>query len=89
MPAWWTSPAFPESPSGVVVASVNYNTKAMIARLLWSLYRFLGDELRSVVVVELVSRIIRHLRTHPERLKNCPILRWFQGETDGFRAILR
>jgi hypothetical protein len=23
----------------------------------------------------LVSRIIRHLRTHPERLKNCPILR--------------
>lgn len=52
IPIWWPSPPTPEPPSGVVVASVNYNTKPMIARLLWSLYRFLGDELRSVVVVD-------------------------------------
>lgn len=52
MPVWWPSLTAAESPSGVVVASVNYNTKNLIALLLWSLYRFLGDELRSVVIVD-------------------------------------
>lgn len=51
-PAWWPSPTTAEPPSGVIVATVNYNTKPMIARLLWSLYHFLGDELRSVLVVD-------------------------------------
>jgi glycosyltransferase involved in cell wall biosynthesis len=36
----------------VIVAIANYNTKPHIARLLWSLHRFLGDELQSVVVVD-------------------------------------
>lgn len=52
IPVWWPASITPAPPSGVVVASVNYNTRPMIARLLWSLYRFLGDELRSVVVVD-------------------------------------
>ncbi len=51
-PIWWPAPATAEPPSGVVVATANYNTKPMIARLLWSLHRFLGDELRGVVVVD-------------------------------------
>lgn len=52
IPVWWPSPAISAPPTGIAVASVNYNTKPMIAHLLWSLYRFLGDELRSVVVVD-------------------------------------
>ena len=52
IPVWWPLPTSVESPSGVVVASVNYNTKNLIALLLWSLHRFLGDELRSIVVVD-------------------------------------
>jgi hypothetical protein len=36
----------------VIVTSVNYNTKHLIALLLWSLHRFLGDELHSFVVVD-------------------------------------
>lgn len=49
---WWPLSTTPEPPSGVVVASVSYNTKPLIALLLWSLRKFLGDELRSVVVVD-------------------------------------
>src|SRR4029453_2528670 len=45
-----TSPS--TDPSGVVVATVNYNTKRLVSMLLWSLYRWLGSELRSVVVVD-------------------------------------
>lgn len=56
-PIWWPSPTSSEPtllepPSGVVVVSANYNTKALISLLLWSLHRFLGDELCSVVVVD-------------------------------------
>jgi len=35
-----------------VVVTVNYNTKRLVSMLLWSLYRFLGSELRSVVAVD-------------------------------------
>jgi hypothetical protein len=35
-----------------VAVTVNYNTKRLVSILLWSLYRFLGFELRSVVVVD-------------------------------------
>jgi len=35
-----------------VVVTVNYNTKRPVSMLLWSLYRFLGSELRSVIVVD-------------------------------------
>lgn len=55
-PVWWpqvapsTTPT--ASPNAVVVATVNYNTKFLIAHLIWSLYQFLGDELQSVVVVD-------------------------------------
>jgi glycosyltransferase involved in cell wall biosynthesis len=35
-----------------VVATVNYNTKRLVAMLPWSVYRFLVAELRSVVVVD-------------------------------------
>lgn len=51
-PVWWPASATEEAPSGVYVATVNYNTKTHIAALLWSLYRFLGEELRGVVVVD-------------------------------------
>src|SRR2546427_9920595 len=49
--AWWPSTDSSIEPSGVVVVTVNYNTKRLVSMLLWSLYRFLGSELRSVVVV--------------------------------------
>lgn len=52
VPLWWPISTTTEPPRGVIVATVNYNTKEHIAHLLWSLYRFLGDELRSIVVVD-------------------------------------
>jgi len=51
-PVWWPPTAVSALPSDLVVVSVNYNTKPLIARLLWSLYRFLGAQVRSVVVVD-------------------------------------
>jgi len=50
-PVWWP-PAGAEPPTGVVIASVNYNTKGLIAQLLWSIYHFLGDTVRSIVIVD-------------------------------------
>lgn len=50
-PIWW-SPAQSEPPVGIVIASVNYNTKGLIAQLLWSMYRFLGDTVQSIVIVD-------------------------------------
>jgi hypothetical protein len=49
---WWPSANPSIDPSGVVVATVNYNTKRLVSMLLWSLYRLLVSELRSVVVVD-------------------------------------
>ena len=49
---WWPSTNPSIDPSGVVVVTVNYNTKRPVSMLLWSLYRFLGFELRSVIVVD-------------------------------------
>jgi glycosyltransferase involved in cell wall biosynthesis len=49
---WWPSTNPSIDPSGVVVVTVNYNTKRLVSMLLWSLYRFLGLELRSVIVVD-------------------------------------
>ena len=49
---WWPSADPSLEPSGVVVVTVNYNTKRLVSMLLWSLYRFLGSELRSVVAVD-------------------------------------
>jgi len=49
---WWPSTNPSIDSSGVVVATVNYNTKRLVSMLLWSLYRLLGSELRSVVVVD-------------------------------------
>ena len=49
---WWPSTNPSIDPSGVVVVTVNYNTKRLVSMLLWSLYRFLGFELRSVIVVD-------------------------------------
>ena len=49
---WWPSTNPSIDPSGVVVVTVNYNTKLLVSMLLWSLYRFLGSELRSVVAVD-------------------------------------
>ena len=48
----WPSTNPSIEPSGVVVVTVNYNTKLLVSMLLWSLYRFLGSELRSVVAVD-------------------------------------
>ena len=48
----WPSTNPSIDPSGVVVVTVNYNTKLLVSMLLWSLYRFLGSELRSVVAVD-------------------------------------
>ena len=50
--SWWPSTDSSIEPSGVVVVTVNYNTKRLVSMLRWSLYRFLGSELRSVVVVD-------------------------------------
>lgn len=50
--AWWPSTDSSIEPRGVAVVTVNYNTERLVSMLLWSLYRFLGPELRSVVVVE-------------------------------------
>jgi len=50
--SWWPSTDSSIEPSGVVVVTVNYSTKRLVSMLLWSLYRFLGSELRSVVVVD-------------------------------------
>jgi glycosyltransferase involved in cell wall biosynthesis len=49
---WWPRADPPIDPAGVVVVTVNYNTKRLVTILLWSLYRFLGPELRSVVAVD-------------------------------------
>ena len=49
---WWPATASSEPPTGVIVVSTNYNTKELIAHLLWSLYHFLGDELHSVLIVD-------------------------------------
>lgn len=48
---WWPA-ARSEPPAGVVIASVNYNTKPLIAQLLWSVYRFLGNTVRSILIVD-------------------------------------
>lgn len=48
---WWP-PAASEPPAGVVIASVNYNTKGLIAQFLWSVYRFLDDTVQSIVIVD-------------------------------------
>jgi glycosyltransferase involved in cell wall biosynthesis len=50
--SWWPDTDPSVDPSGVVVVTVNYNTKRLVSILLWSLYRFLGSELRSVVAVD-------------------------------------
>ncbi|MCB0105568.1 MAG: glycosyltransferase, partial [Caldilineaceae bacterium] len=50
-PTWWP-PATSEQPSGVVIASANYNTKGLVAQLLWSVYRYLGDSVQSVLIVD-------------------------------------
>lgn len=50
-PIWWP-PAQSEPPAGLVIASVNYNTRELIAQLLWSVYRFLGDTVHAVVIVD-------------------------------------
>ncbi|MEZ4675975.1 MAG: alpha/beta hydrolase [Caldilineaceae bacterium] len=47
-PVWWP-PTAPKAPTGAVIASVNYNTEGLIAQLLWSIHRFLGDSVQSVV----------------------------------------
>lgn len=49
---WWPALSSTSPPSGIVVVSANYNTKPLIAQLIWSLYRFLGPELRSIVIVD-------------------------------------
>ena len=51
---WWPA-SNSERPSGVVAVAANYNTRPLIARWLWSLYRFAGSHLRSVVVVDNAS----------------------------------
>jgi len=50
--SWWPTTDLAIEPHGVTVVTVNYNTKRLVSMLLWSLYRFLGSELRSVVVVD-------------------------------------
>lgn len=50
-PIWWP-PATSEPPAGVVIASINYNTKPLIAHLLWSVHRFLGDTVHSVLIID-------------------------------------
>jgi glycosyltransferase involved in cell wall biosynthesis len=50
--SWWPSTDPSIEPSGVVVVTVNYNTKRLVSMLIWSLYRFLGSELRYVLVVD-------------------------------------
>jgi len=50
--SWWPTTDSSIDPRGVAVVTVNYNTKRLVSMLLWSLYRFLGSELRSVVVVD-------------------------------------
>jgi len=50
--SWWPNTDTATQPSGVVVVTVNYNTRRLISMLLWSLYRFLGSELRSAVIVD-------------------------------------
>ncbi|HRW08870.1 MAG TPA: glycosyltransferase [Caldilineaceae bacterium] len=50
-PVWWP-PTASKAPTGVVIASVNYNTKGLIAQLLWSIHRFLGDSVQSIVIVD-------------------------------------
>lgn len=37
---------------GVAVVTVNYNTRGLVALLLWSIYRTLGGQVRSVIVVD-------------------------------------
>ncbi len=49
---WWPTPHSPGPPRGIVAVSVNYNTKPLIAGLIWSLYRFVGEPLRAVVIVD-------------------------------------
>src|SRR5438477_3875382 len=49
---WWPITDVAIEPYGVTVVTVNYNTRRLLSMLLWSLYRFLGSELRSVVVVD-------------------------------------
>lgn len=48
---WWPTTGA-EAPTGLVIASVNYNTKGLIAQLLWSIYHFLGNTVQSVVIVD-------------------------------------
>ena len=50
--SWWPTADLSVSLSDVVVVTVNYNTRRLVSMLLWSLHRFLGPELRSVVVVD-------------------------------------
>lgn len=49
---WWPALNVAAPPAGVTVISANYNTKHLIACLLWSLYRFVGSHLRSIIVVD-------------------------------------
>ena len=49
---WWPITDVAIEPYGVTVVTVNYNTRRLVSMLLWSVYRFLGSELRSVVVVD-------------------------------------
>ena len=49
---WWPTVDISEPPQGVAVVSVNYNTRRLIAQLLWSLYRFGGEDLRLVVIID-------------------------------------
>jgi len=51
-PIWWPTSTISEPPRDLIIATANYNTKEHIARLLWSLYRFLGAELRSILIVD-------------------------------------
>ena len=50
-PQWWSGPVI-GSCSGISVVSVTYNTQELIARLLWSLYRFMRNDLRDVIIVD-------------------------------------
>ena len=48
---WWPGPPV-GLPSNIVVVSATYNTRELVARLLWSLYRFARDHVRDVVIVD-------------------------------------
>jgi hypothetical protein len=52
MTATWWPTSEQKSPRGVVAVTANYNTRPLIALWLWSLYRHVRRDLRSVIVVD-------------------------------------